>query len=96
MAQISIRKKHCLGRQGARRTADKLASSLAEEYRANCSWQGDELLFSSTGVSGKLQVTEQEVAIDVNLGLMLRPLKAKIESGIVARLDEILDDDSIA
>jgi putative polyhydroxyalkanoate system protein len=97
MAHIKIRKKHKLGKAGARKTAEKLADNLAAEYNAKCKWKDDDLSFSSTGVKGKLHISDDEVAINVDLGLMLRPLKAKIESGIVAQLDEILDDgDSVA
>ena len=66
--------------------------SLASEYNAKCDWNGDELAFSSTGVKGKLHIAEDEVEIKVDLGLVFRPLKSKIESGIVAQLDDIIGD----
>ncbi len=92
MAQIHIKKKHKLGKAGARKTAEKLADSLSSEYNAKCKWVEDDLVFSSTGVKGKLHIADEDVEIKVDLGLMLRPLKSKIESGIVAQLDTIIDE----
>lgn len=92
MSQIEIKKQHSLGKAGARKTAQKIADSLSREYNATCKWSGDDLSFNATGVKGKLHVSEDDVAINVNLGLMLRPLKSKIESSIVAQLDDILRD----
>jgi putative polyhydroxyalkanoate system protein len=92
MAQIHIKKKHKLGKAGARKTAEKLAESLSSDYNAKCKWADDDLTFASTGVKGKLHIAEDEVEIKVDLGLMFRPLKSKIESGIVAQLDTIIDE----
>jgi putative polyhydroxyalkanoate system protein len=94
MSQIEIKKQHSLGKAGARKTAQKIADSLSNEYNARCKWSGDDLSFSATGVKGKLHVSESDVAINVDLGLMLRPLKSKIESSIVAQLDDILGDEN--
>jgi putative polyhydroxyalkanoate system protein len=93
MAQINIRKTHSLGKKGARKTAEKIAESLSCEYKAKCKWSDDDLSFTSHGVKGKLHVGDEEVQIRVDLGLMMSPLKSKIESTIVSQLDEILEDD---
>jgi len=94
MSQIEIKKKHALGKAGARKTAEKLAESLTAEYNAKCEWINDDLCFTSPGVKGKLCVGDEDVEIKVDLGLMLRPLKSKIESGIVSQLDDILGSDT--
>jgi len=90
MSQIQIRKRHGLDQARARVTAEKLAATLASEYRADYHWQDDELKFSSPGVEGELHVGEDEVEINVRLGMLLRPLRGKIENGILSRLDAIL------
>ena len=94
MSQIHIRKKHKLGQKQARKTAEKLAEKLASEYNAKCCWKDDNLEFKSSGVNGLLNVKNDEVEIKVNLGMMLRPLRSKIENGINAELDDILSDES--
>jgi putative polyhydroxyalkanoate system protein len=90
MAQIHIKKRHNLGKQQARRTAERLAGKLASEYNAKCRWKGDNLEFSSKGVNGRLHVSQQEVDIRVDLGLMLRPFRTRIEAGIREQLEDIL------
>ena len=90
MSHIHIRKRHGLSHTEARRTAERLAEDLASEYGARYRWQEDDLVFSSSGVQGKLHVGKDMVDIRVNLGLMLRPLRGKIETGIRSRLEEIL------
>jgi len=90
MSKIHVSKKHKLGHKQARKTAEKLAEKLAEEYNAKYKWKGDDLEFTSTGVKGKLHLGEDEVAIDVTLGMMMRPFKSKIEKGLRAELDSIL------
>lgn len=94
MPHIEIKKTHALGKAGARKKAEKLAESLSTEYNAKCEWVNDELCFRSPGVEGKLCVGDDNVEIMVDLGFMLRPLKSKIESGIVSQLDEILGSDA--
>jgi putative polyhydroxyalkanoate system protein len=90
MSQIHIRKKHGLDHARARATAEQLAAALASEYHADCQWQDDELQFRSPGIEGQLHVGKDEVEIKIRLGMMLRPLRGKIESGIRTRLDAIL------
>jgi putative polyhydroxyalkanoate system protein len=90
MTHIHICKKHGLDHARARATAEQLATALASEYHADYQWQDDELKFRSPGIEGQLHVGKDEVEIKVRLGMMLRPLRGKIESGIRARLDAIL------
>ncbi len=90
MSQIQIRKRHGLDHAQARATAEILAANLASEYHADYHWQDDELKFSSPGIEGELHVGDDEVEVNVRLGMLLRPLRGKIESGIRSRLDAIL------
>jgi putative polyhydroxyalkanoate system protein len=94
MSRIHLRKKHVLGRAKARKTAEKLAESLSTEYNAKCQWHNDDLKFKSKGVKGLLHVGQDEVEIKLDLGMMLRPFKGKIENSILAQLDDILGKDS--
>ena len=94
MSLIHIRKKHALGHAQARKTADQLAKSLASEYNAKCQWHNDDLKFTSKGVQGLMHVGRDVVDIKVDLGMMLRPFKGKIESSIKAPLADILEKGS--
>lgn len=91
MSLIHLRKKHALGRAEARKTAEKLADSLASEYNAKCQWHNNDLKLTAKGVQGLLHVGHDTVDIKVDLGMMLRPFKGKIENHIKAQLDDILE-----
>ena len=73
--------------------AERLAGKLASEYNAKFRWNNDNLEFDSRGVNGLLHVSQDEVEIKVDIGLMLGPFRARIESGIMAQLEEILRSD---
>ena len=90
MSLIHIRKKHTLGQDKARKTADELAKTLVSEYNAKCKWHKDDLKFTSKGVTGKMHVGKDIVDIQVDLGMMLRPFKGKIETSIKSQLEDIL------
>lgn len=94
MSHIEISKKHSLGKNGARNKAEKLAESLASEFGAECIWKDDDLSFTSSGVKGELHIGDDDVEIKLDLSFILRPLKSKIKSSIVAQLDDILADDT--
>ena len=94
MSLIHLRKKHALGRAEARKTAERLAESLAAEYNAKCQWHNNDLKLTAKGVSGLLHVGQDMGDLKVDLGMMLRPFKGKIENHIKAQLDDILDKDS--
>jgi len=73
--------------------AERLAAKLASEYNAKFRWNKDNLEFDSRGVNGLLHVSQDEVEIKVDLGLMLRPFRARIENGIMVELDDFLRGD---
>jgi putative polyhydroxyalkanoate system protein len=96
MSQIHLQKKHALGGDEARKTAEKLADRLAAEYNAKWQWHNNDLKLTAKGVQGLLHVGHDMVDIKVDLGMMLRPFKGKIESRIKAQLDDILDKENLS
>lgn len=94
MATIEIRKPHTLGRDAARAKAEEIANRLKEKLSLDWEWEGDSVLFEAKGgvakgAKGTLVVTAHEIAVNVDLPLMLRPLKAMVESKIREKLDAI-------
>lgn len=79
MATISKVKEHDLGEEEAMKRASEIVQDIAERLKATVSWSGNRASFKGTGFSGSAVVTADRVAIDVDLGLMLRPLKGTIE-----------------
>src|SRR5262249_54530066 len=84
---IAIRRRHDLGLTKAKRLAQTLAHQLQNEFGGTYTWEGNELRFQRTGVSGCATVTTDSIQIRVELGLLLRPLHARIEREIRAGLD---------
>ena len=92
MAIIHIKRKH--GRTGAeaRALADKIAADLESEFDLEHWWQDDVLLFRRAGAAGRIAIADETVDVKIRLGLMLAPIKRKIEQAISESLDEIEAD----
>jgi len=92
---IVIRRRHDLGLARAKRLAQTLARRLQNELGGTYTWKGNELHFERTGASGCATVTKNSVQIRVELSLLLRPLRARIEREILAGLDAHLGTEDV-
>ncbi len=90
MATIDIRRPHAIGKDRARSAAETVAQRLEQKLQIRYHWDGDDLKFERSGASGCIHVTDQEVRVLVDLGLMLRPMKGKVEQKVHQYLDEAL------
>jgi putative polyhydroxyalkanoate system protein len=90
MATIDIQRTHSIGRDKARAAAELVAERLKEKIDATYRWEGDDLRFERSGAKGRIHVTETTVRLEIDLGLVLRPLKGKIEEKAQQYLDEYL------
>jgi putative polyhydroxyalkanoate system protein len=63
--------------------ANDLRHRLEVQYR----WEGDDLLFYRTGADGRIHVSDHEVDVSVDLGIMLSPMKAMVQRQIEDYLD---------
>jgi putative polyhydroxyalkanoate system protein len=89
MSVIDIHRAHSLDKSHAREAAETLAKDLSRQFDVNYEWEGDRLRFKRSGIKGKLEISEQELHIHLELGLMLRPFKSRIEQEIHSQLDQI-------
>ncbi len=90
MSDIKYVRTHRLPLAQAKAIAQKTADDLAEEYDLRSEWEGNTLHFHRSGVEGHMAVSTQEIALDVKLGFLLRPFKAKFEQHIERHLDKLL------
>ena len=90
MATIVVRRQHDLGIAKAKKLAQSMATRLKGDFGGSFEWNGDVLRFERTGASGSLAVTSDNVQVHVDLGLLLSPLRSRIEREITAFLDEHL------
>lgn len=89
MASISITKRHSLSRRKARDAAERVAQDLNERFALAWIWEGDEIVFERTGLSGRMHVGAKEIHLDVRLGLLFSALKPAIEREIHVQLDSL-------
>ena len=90
MTDIHIKRTHRLDRETVHNKVQQLADKLAEDLSVEYKWEKDRLVFKRSGASGVIRIGEQEVEIEVKLGLMLKPLKGSIEKSITEYLDQKL------
>lgn len=96
MADISIKRKHQLGLKGARTAADKMADKLGEKFDLAGEWDGNVLVFQRTGVNGTLEISDNEMHLQVTLNFMLKMMKGPIEQAVHEQLEKVLEAPSKA
>ncbi len=90
MATIDVTKTHNLGKERARKAAEAVAERLKEKIEVQYQWAGDVLEFQRSGANGRIHVSDSEVRVEVDLGLMLRPMKGMITEKVGDYLNRYL------
>jgi putative polyhydroxyalkanoate system protein len=90
MADIKMIKYHTLPLAQAKQLVQKAADDLGAEYDLSSEWHGDTLRFRRSGVDGQMRVTASEIHLDVTLGFLLKPFKAKFVEHIEHNFDRLL------
>lgn len=90
MGSIHIERKHNLGREEARRAVEDVAVQMRDKLDLTYNWNGDVLQFKRSGANGRIDVAENSVTVDVDLGFGLSMFKGPIEEQITSFLDERL------
>ena len=92
MSNIHIRRRHQLPRAELRKRVEHLAEDLKSKLNADYAWKGDSLRFKRSGASGSIDIAEDAIELNIKLGMMLTPMKGKIEESIKKNLDLALND----
>jgi putative polyhydroxyalkanoate system protein len=82
MSNIHIKHPYTLLPDEARKRVEEIAKDLKKEYKIDYSWQDDHLHFRRSGASGSLELGDGIIELNIKLGMILRPLKGKIEDSI--------------
>ena len=95
MATIDIRRTHALDRPTMRQKSEELAKSMEEKLGIRWRWEGEKIRFDAPsgrakGVSGFVSVEASTVRVEIDLPLLLRPMKGMIESKVNQKLDTLL------
>ena len=90
MARITVERAHDLGKEAAREKADKLAQKLSDQYGLEPQWSGDTLNLKRSGVKGTVEVDDDSLRINVELGLLMSAMSGTLKSEIEKALDKAL------
>lgn len=90
MATIQFKRSHTMEQEHVRQQVQMLADKLASELGATCQWQGDTLHFERSGAKGDIQCGDGYLEFSLKLGMLLAPLKGKIEKTVTEYLDQHL------
>ena len=82
MSNIHVKHKHSLSPEETRKRVEDIAKGLRKEYKIDYVWKGDRLLFKRSGASGNLDLGDGFIELNIKLGMVLAPLKGKIEKTI--------------
>lgn len=93
MASIEMGRRHSLDLPAARRKVEDLARDLESKIGLAWRWEGeDRVRFDvpkgpAKGVRGTLSVTAMDVRIEIDLPLLVKPMKGVIASRVQEKLD---------
>ena len=92
LTNIYIKRTHNLDFAKAKAMVEELAKGLQHSLAASYQWDGNSLRFKRRGASGSIDVGERSVEVQVELGVVLVPVKGKIESAIHEGFNRVLDE----
>ncbi len=90
VSSIKIEQSHDLGIAEARMRVAKLEPMLKDRFGLALAWQGDVAQFKGKGFNGSLTVAEQNVVIDLSLGILARPFAGKIRNALLEHMRNTL------
>ncbi|QQR88962.1 MAG: polyhydroxyalkanoic acid system family protein [Myxococcales bacterium] len=90
MSAIDIRKTHTLGKDKAREAAESLSGMLKDKFQVQTQWDGDVLKFERSGAKGSIAISDTDVHVKVELGLMLKAFKGQVEGQVTKYLEKYL------
>lgn len=88
MSVIHKSRPHTLDMDAAKASAEEIAQQISDKYGIRYEWVGPAILFKGAGAKGKLSVHRTHMEIDIELSLLLRPLKGKIEGAVERYMDQ--------
>ncbi len=95
MSTIDVRRTHALPKEEARKRAESLAKAMQSRFDLDWRWEGDRILFeapkgAAKGTKGSVDVSDEEVRVQIDLPLLLRVMKGTIESKVQEKLGQVL------
>lgn len=82
MPTIHLKHNHLLTPNETRIRVEAIARDLKKEYKLDYAWDGDRMRFRRSGATGYAYIGDGFIEIELKLGMLLAPLKGKIEAAI--------------
>jgi len=89
MSTIEINQPHQLDADSLKEKIESLSGEMKQRYGVSTNWNSDtEADISAPGVSGKVQVSDSNISMTIELNMMLSMMAGKIEEDIKKYLDK--------
>ncbi len=96
MANVVVIQAHSLGRDRGKAALSSFETMLAK-YRVKLDWSGHSAKIKGVGVGGDVQVTDNQVKVTVELGMLARAAgidATRLQASITKRLQEAFSQPS--
>ena len=91
MSRIYIQRDHELDNRTLRKRAERLARQLQDEFGGDYRWEGNTVHYNySGGIDARLTLQDDDILVDVKLGVLMRLLKNRLQQEIERYLDKHL------
>ena len=70
MAELIFERPHALGLEAARAVTQRLADEMRTDYGVDSHWNGNDLVFSRSGLSGVLRINPDSLRLEAKLGFL--------------------------
>ncbi len=91
MADISLCIAHKMGKAQAKKLIQKeiLASALGDFFQIEADWKGNACSISGPA-QGSIEITDDEIKVELDLGFKAKLFRSKIESKLKERVEKVL------
>ena len=88
MADVTVRRAHRHSIDEVKQRFAAVEQKLKERFGVVLAWSGANAEIKGRGVSGSVTISGTDVAIDLKLGLLVRPFAGRIREGLERELEE--------
>ena len=91
MSRIYIQREHELDGKTVRKRAERLAKQLQSEFGGDYRWEGNTVHYNySGGIDARMTLQDNDILVDVKLGVLMLMLKKRLQAEIERYLDKHL------
>ena len=75
-------------RETLRGELDRLIDELSQQLQLNCEWLSDYCLdFRRSGITGQISIGDEELDLDIKLGILMNVFREPIEKEVLEFMD---------